>query len=153
LSDKTLILMVGLPRSGKSTMARGLWERNGWPIVSPDAIRLAIHGLPFAPIAEPLVWWTATIMVSALFLSGHDTVILDACNNTAKRRLEWHDDRWSVQYKIVDTPSANCVIRANEIGRSDLLPVIRRMADEADWMGKTAETLYNHDTEQIAHAD
>jgi len=38
---KILILTVGLPRSGKSTWA----AKKGFPIVSPDAIRLAMHGM------------------------------------------------------------------------------------------------------------
>lgn len=37
---KTLHMMVGLPRSGKSTVANGL----GFPIVEPDAIRRAVRG-------------------------------------------------------------------------------------------------------------
>jgi predicted kinase len=36
---KTLHMMVGLPGSGKSTIAKGL----GFPIVDPDAIRMAVH--------------------------------------------------------------------------------------------------------------
>ena len=36
---KTLHMMVGLPISGKSTIAKGL----GFPIVEPDAIRKAVY--------------------------------------------------------------------------------------------------------------
>ncbi len=43
MHEKTLIGMVGLPYSGKSTAAREL----GFPIVCPDAIRLALHGQRF----------------------------------------------------------------------------------------------------------
>lgn len=55
MSKPTLVLMVGLPRSGKSTIARS----GRVPIVSPDAIRLALHGQPFIASAEPTVWATA----------------------------------------------------------------------------------------------
>ena len=82
---KTLIAMVGLPRSGKSTWAK----KAGHPIVSPDAIRLALHGQRFISEAEPFVWAIAKAMVRALFLAGHSAVILDATNNTRKRRDEW----------------------------------------------------------------
>ena len=40
LLTEDLIVMVGLPRSGKTTWAR----KQGYPIVNPDSIRLAFHG-------------------------------------------------------------------------------------------------------------
>src|SRR5882672_916000 len=61
--DKLLICTVGLPRSGKSTWARS----QSFPIVCPDAIRIAIHGQRFISEAEPFVWATAKAMVRALF--------------------------------------------------------------------------------------
>lgn len=78
-------MTVGLPQSGKSTWAKA----QGYPIVNPDSIRLAIHGQPFIKEAEPFVWATAKYMVRSLFLAGHDVVILDATNITRKRRDEW----------------------------------------------------------------
>src|SRR5688500_7348676 len=47
-----LVVVCGLPRSGKTTYAR---TRNE-PIVSPDAIRLALHGERFNELSEPFVW-------------------------------------------------------------------------------------------------
>src|SRR5258706_417694 len=52
----TLIVMVGLPWSGKSTWAR---EQGNWPIVCPDEIRFALHGQRFIAEAEPWVWTIA----------------------------------------------------------------------------------------------
>jgi predicted kinase len=74
---KTLIMTVGLPRSGKSTWAIA----QGHPVVCPDAIRLALHGQPFIATAEPVVWATAKLMVASLFEAGHGVVILDATNS------------------------------------------------------------------------
>ena len=78
----TLTLTVGLPQSGKSTWAM----QQGVPVVNPDSIRLAIHGQPFIGDAEPFVWATARTMVNAMFIAGHQHVILDATNTTRKRR-------------------------------------------------------------------
>lgn len=120
--DKILIAMVGLPRSGKTTWAR----RQSYPVVSPDSIRLAMHGQRFASRAEPLVWATAKVMVRALFLAGHRHVILDATNTTEARRKEWRCDEWATFWKVIDTSADVCRSRAE--GDAEILPVIDRMA-------------------------
>jgi predicted kinase len=122
--SKILICTVGLPRSGKSTWARS----QGYPIVNPDSIRLAIHGQRFVASAEPLVWATANIMVRSLFLAGHNTVILDATNTTRKRRQEWNSKEWGTFFKVIDTPRDECERRANSEDDSEILPVIDRMS-------------------------
>jgi predicted kinase len=126
--DKTLILTVGLPRSGKTTWAK----RSGYPIVNPDAIRLALHGQRFQALAEGMVWAITKIMVRALFLAGHNMVILDATNITPKR-LEWdHDPTWVIKYKLFDADATTCIARAKKIGDEQIIPVIIRMAGEMD---------------------
>ena len=127
--NKRLTLTVGLPRCGKTTWA----QQQGVPIVCPDAIRLAMHGQPFIPSAEPLVWAIAHLMASALFLSGHDHVIVDATNNTKKRREEWNSPWWDVTTKIFSTPADVCIKRAEAAERLELVAVIERMDAESDW--------------------
>lgn len=122
----TLILCVGLPRSGKSTWARA----SGYPVVNPDSIRLALHGQVFQQEAEPMVWAMAKYMVRALFLAGHEVVVLDATNVTKKRRDEWVTPRWVAKYKVFTTKASECMYRALDDQRSDLLPIIERMAAE-----------------------
>jgi len=68
------------------------------PIVNPDSIRLALHGKPFIPEAEPFVWAVAKCMAKALFLAGHETVVVDATNTTRKRRDEWKSSKWTREY-------------------------------------------------------
>ncbi|MCI0393278.1 MAG: ATP-binding protein [Acidobacteria bacterium] len=107
-----LICLVGLPYSGKTTWARS----QAHPIVCPDAIRLAIHGQRFVREAEPFVWATAKAMVRALFLAGHPTVVLDATNNTTKRRNEWLDGDWKTVFKLCTASPALCLQRAQMEG-------------------------------------
>lgn len=109
-SGNSLIMLVGLPRSGKTTWAK----RQGLPIVNPDAIRLALHGHAFIKAAEPIVWAVARYMVVALFGAGNKTVILDACNNTQKRRGSWKDDAWSREFKVFMTPKDVCIARVRD---------------------------------------
>jgi predicted kinase len=137
---KTLLLICGLPRSGKSTYARN----TGYPIVSPDAIRLAIHGQSFISQAEYLVWPLAKLMAKALFKAGHDVVILDACNITEKRRAEWLSDEWECNYWIIDSSKEECIKRAIEDGKPELVPVIERMAENAEWPGTIKEEQENN---------
>lgn len=131
-TNKLLICTLGLPRSGKST-----WSKSqAFPIVCPDAIRLAIHKQKFVHEAEGFVWATAHAMVRALFLAGHSTVVLDACNNTAKRRDEWRSGEWDTVFKVIPTPAVTCLERAAEVGDVVLAQVIERMADQHEPLGE-----------------
>ncbi|MCK5563714.1 MAG: ATP-binding protein [Planctomycetes bacterium] len=130
--DPSLILTVGLPRSGKSTWAK----KQGHPIVNPDSIRLALHGERFLPEAEPMIWMIVRYMIRALFLAGHKTVILDACNTKAKRRDPWMEfcGQYGYIYKIElfkATPQV-CIQRALEMKDKEIIPVINRMAKSSD---------------------
>ena len=127
----TLICTVGLPRSGKSTWAR----QQGVPVVNQDSIRLAIHGQRFYAAAEGFVWAVAETMVRSLFLAGHQTVILDATNVSRKRRDRWRSKEWETAFKLIDASPALCRRRAEEMGDTEILPVIDRMAGEWEPLG------------------
>lgn len=123
-----LIMTVGLPQSGKSTWAR----KQGHPIVSPDAIRLSLHGKAYIQSAEPWVWTIAGTMVQSLFSAGHDTVILDACNTTNERRDAWLSNDWERCFVSFGATFVQCRNRAIADGREDLLPVIDRMVEHRE---------------------
>lgn len=138
---KSLVITIGLPRSGKTTWAK----EQGYPVVNPDAVRLALHGKRFLKDAEEMVWAIAKYMVKALFLAGHEVVIVDATNNTPKRRIVWYDlckaNGWKPYYKIINTPKEICMARAE--GDEEIKPVIERMAIEAEWpLGDEFEAKY-----------
>lgn len=84
-----LIIMVGLPLSGKSTLAKKISEHMpNITVVCPDTIRLALHGNQFIGAAEPFVWAVAQIMARTLLIQGN-TVIIDATNTSSDRRKMW----------------------------------------------------------------
>ena len=124
MTTKTLYILIGLPRSGKSTYAQSM----GHPIVNPDSIRIALHGQAFIKKAEPFVWAIAHKMVESLFLAGHNDVVLDATNTTSKRRKEWLSDAWDCRYIYLERPQHICVERAKSSGMDYLIPDIERMA-------------------------
>lgn len=121
MDKPTLIGMVGLPRSGKSTWAK----EAGHPTVCLDSIRLALHGQAYIQSAEPFVRAIARVMVESLFLSGHKTVILDATNVTRKIRSEWKSDKWANVWMHIRTDYDVCVKRAE--GNKKLQEVIHDM--------------------------
>lgn len=131
---KTLILTVGLPRSGKTTWAR---EQN-IPIVNRDSIRLALHGQAFLTKAEPIITILENLMVESLFLAGHEKVIIDATHITAKRRERWTDyiSTLGSDYRLVlekfSVSEEVCMQRAIDTYREDLIPVIVRMSQQLD---------------------
>ncbi len=124
--SNTLILLVGLPYSGKSTWA----NQQAAPIVCPDSIRLALHGQRFVSEAEPFVWAIAKTMAKSLFFSEHQRVIIDATNTTEKRRSFWRDDMWNIAFHHIDTSVEICLERARAINDISIIPVIERMAKQ-----------------------
>ena len=132
---KTLHMMVGLPRSGKSTIAKEL----GFPIVEPDSIRKSVHGQAWLGHVEPLIWGIASIMVQSLFAAGHCDVILDATNCTKKRRQIWESKSWTVQYHLIDTSEEVCIERAIDSKQKYLIPIIKRMASSFEPIGNSED--------------
>lgn len=122
----TLILTIGLPRSGKTTYAR----QSGYPMVNPDAIRLALHGERFKSEAEPMVCTIARYMVDALFKAGHSIVVLDATNTTRNRRDEWINKRWARCFITMTADKDICMTRANDDKDLDIMPIIEKMHDQ-----------------------
>lgn len=126
MKKNILCLTIGLPRSGKTTWAR----KEGVPIVNPDSIRYALHGQRFQPLAEPMVWAIAMIMVRSLFLAGHEKVIVDATHMTRKRRDFWKSPDWQISFRTFETSKEECIRRAIELNDQEIIPVIERMEAE-----------------------
>ena len=132
---KRLICTMGLPRSGKTTWCK---EQKLGPVVSPDAIRLALHGQPFIGHAEPMVWAITRYMVRSLFEYGYQTVVLDSTMTEEYRRNEWADKGWVTSFKVFETPLEECIKRAGP--NTMLVDIINRMY--ARW-----EPLCDHELE------
>lgn len=143
---KTLLMTVGLPGSGKSTWA----QKTGLPVVNPDSIRQALHGMDYYAPAEPFVWATAHLMVNALFNAGHTAVVLDATNISSQRRAEWRSKEWVCSYVCFKADKEECKRRVRERGYRDSLDdVIDRMARNLDWpTDNTQEGRFSHESPQ-----
>jgi predicted kinase len=108
-----LAIMCGLPRSGKTTLAKEL-EREGWVRVSPDDIRLALHSQPFVKEAESTVWAVARDRSRRLLQSDHK-VLIDATNLSKESRGSWSklakEFGLSLDIYLVETPFEICLKR------------------------------------------
>jgi len=123
----TLIAMMGLPRSGKSTIVKDLSTQFHAPVVRRDDIRLAMHGQRYQVLAEPMVKAVSIIMIRSLFLSGHKFVICDETNYSRAARDFNKSSDWRTVFYEVETEPDVCKERAVATGQSDLLPVIDEM--------------------------
>jgi len=144
-------MLIGLPRSGKSTKAKAwlnyecnirdgecIWgegrlrEPRPRVIVNADQIRLTLHGKRFWVEKEVEVWQLENFMLRYFFNAGYDVLADETHTSNASimgvLRVDLHAD-----YCLVDTPIEECKRRALACGHDDLVTrdVIDRM--EAQW--------------------
>lgn len=132
-SESRLAILCGLPKSGKSTHAQRM-RADGWVIVCPDTVRLALHGQKFHGHAEPYVWATADCMARTLVLEGH-RVVIDATNTTQKRRAQWRKmaQEFGMDLKayVLSATLEECLARNRALDGEGVPPgVIDRMAQQ-----------------------
>ena len=125
---KDVILLVGLPRSGKSTLAQEIHRSTHYPIVCPDDFREALHGEAFVGTAERSVWASVFVAARALLLR-HDGIVVDACNRSRARRDEWRRELkgWG-NVLVAEMPFSKEVSLERAADHPELLPIIERMA-------------------------
>ena len=132
LNKPLIYMMVGLPRSGKSTFV-DLNLKEMLPIVSADRLRLLIYGQKFWAPGEKLVWTIRSIIIKSLLEQGID-IVIDETNTTKERRREIIDlakeYNYSVKAVIIETPKDICINRAKMEGDNNIIPVIERMAEQ-----------------------
>ncbi len=109
---KEFVLMVGLPRSGKSTYV----DKNlsSYQLVCPDDIRKGL-GVKHDRRIEPFVWAVVETQIRALMERGR-SVVLDATNTLEHVRKRWIELAKSYGYIVkliwIDTPLSVCLERA-----------------------------------------
>lgn len=118
--ERGLIIMVGLPLAGKSTIAKICSSCAPVVLVSSDNIRLSLCGQKFSGNAENQVWGTVYNKVVGL-LQQRRTVLVDATNITKENRRFWAKvaREFAVRFSIlfVDTPWEVCCERNSQLNR------------------------------------
>ena len=141
----TVYILVGLPRSGKSTLAE---RYKGYKaIISADQLRYLVYGQRFWGTGEDMLWAIRKIALTMLLEQGID-IVIDETNTTIARRKPIIElarkHGYDVEAIVINTPKEVCIERAKAGGDDNLIPVIERMAsqyepvslDEVDYIHK-----------------
>ena len=130
----TIYLLCGLPRSGKSTKAKELSKIYNAPIISMDAIRLAIHGNPYIEKTEPFIKLFERYTILALIYAGHKSIIIDSCNLNLSETKEYllnlfKETNFKIHINeiIITTSKDVCIARAIESNQEYLIPIINEL--------------------------
>lgn len=125
----TLKMMIGLPRSGKSTWVKN--NRTTEVIVSADELRKIVYGQPFWVDGETLVWCIREMFLKSLLFQGVD-IIIDETNTTFERRnsiiVLAKKYGYNIEAIYIQEPFSTCINRAVDEKKDFLIPTIERMA-------------------------
>jgi predicted kinase len=131
MSKNVLIVMCGLPASGKSTYAQWLEESGMFKRVCPDLIRKLMYGDESIQGNGKEVFEYAYSQLKAFGDYGKN-VVFDATNIDRKRRKELVKEMRPyfdvIICKWFSTPFATCVARNEERERQVPFDVMKRMA-------------------------
>lgn len=114
------------------------WAKvSGHPIVSADAIQYAMCGKHLTRLMDFICMGQtfSEYMIRALFIAGHDTVILDDCNINIHERSMWtricKENNWELKFKHINTSKEVCIERAKRFKNADILiPIIEELSKE-----------------------
>ena len=147
---KTLILLSGIPGSGKSTWAKNyLNEHPNTKIVSSDGIRVRLFGHRQAFNDERLVWRTYLEDIHAYAEEGDDvTVIADSTNLTNHYRRYYFRETPEFDRHILvvfEAPFELCELRNKQRESGKIVPDegMRKLEEEWEDPSEDAMSLYD----------
>lgn len=146
-----LVVMAGLPGTGKSTIAEVLGARLGASIVSVDPIESAIlkAGIDADQPTGLAAYLVADTMAEQVLASGR-TVIVDAVNAVEPARLQWRDlaERAGVTLRVIEVVCSDAELHRQRLEKRmrtwpHLQEVSWRAVEQSvegydEWKGKSA---------------
>lgn len=120
LSVTRLIVMAGLPGSGKSTIGEIIGSRLGAQVVSVDPIESAIlrAGIDADQPTGLAAYLVAEEIASTVLASGR-SVVVDAVNAVEAARLQWRDlaERSQVDLKVIEVFCSDDAVHRERLER------------------------------------
>jgi len=169
-----LVLVGGLPGTGKSTLARRLGERTGWPVLRSDVVRKELVGVeestPMSAAFQAGIYdpeltratYRELLTQARSLLERGETVILDASWSDAARRVEAAEIARATATELValrcDTPAHVAAVRIGHRPPGDAsdatLAVARSMAAHTEtWPdARTIDTAGDADSSEALAA-
>lgn len=149
-----LYFLIGLPRSGKSTIAKK-WQNgninivnhnieynnvscnyNPRIIVNADSIRLALHGQAYIQEAEEMIHTVKNLIIKTYLLMNYD-ILVDGTHTSQWSIEQLLKIRSDAEYLLIDTPVEVCKQRAIDTNKEYLLIPIERMAAQLSLLKDT----------------
>lgn len=113
-----LLVLSGLPASGKSTYAEETVAQGNWVRLNRDLLRTMLHFKKWSGRHEGITVDCEKALTRALLTLGHN-VVIDDCNLNPKNKETWStiakECGASFEHKHIDTSWEECVVR--DIGR------------------------------------
>ncbi len=133
VAEPFLILVCGLPGTGKSWISRRLAERLRLAVLEADALRKTLYPTPAYTADENGHLFMATHFLIEELLAGRISVLLDATNLIERNRQYLYSIAGKVNAKlaIVRTTAPRDVVRQRLRDRSE--DPLNRNASDADW--------------------
>jgi len=131
---KKMIVLIGIPGSGKSTFANKLAKEEGFIRVNRDDIRMSCFGTEHNPAIEGSVTAIEQNIIKTALKSGK-SVVIDNCNVKQSYRNEFMkiaESIGDVEYEeiIVKTSPEECMKRNEKRDRKVPIEVIAKFAKE-----------------------
>jgi predicted kinase len=114
-----LVVMTGLPCSGKSTVAYGLAARMRWPVFSVDPIDSAMRVDGIDPEAAGSAAYGVAARLASEQLGVGLSVIVDGCNADKELQDMWLElsGRTGARLDVIECVTAEALHRARVAGR------------------------------------
>lgn len=114
MNKQKLVIMRGLPASGKSTYAKQLVEEQGYKRINKDDLRAMIDNGKWSEKNEEEILNFQTRMIE-LWLSMHHSVVVDDTNFSERHIKRFNNiadnHKVEMEIKFIDTPLWECIER------------------------------------------
>lgn len=122
-----LLMLMGLPASGKSTYAKQL-ALDGWVRVNKDDLRAMLHGGKWSPKNEKQILQVRDQVISDSLLAGK-SVVVDDTNLDPKHKIRLQElaKKYAATFetKFFDVEPAECIkrdlVRPNSVGNDVIM--------------------------------